>query len=486
MPKSAYAMHLLEARGAAAALLIAWLALPSGRTQEQPGVLEPPTPPPAAEKAKPAAPAAAVRQPPPSAEEQKEAEKVIRDLFREAYAKRQPDDLRDLARKLLASARDSKDDPVSQYVLLREARDIAMKVADLETAMAAVDRMAARFEVDGVKLRSDVLTEAKKRARTPEAARAVAEAYFALSDAAGAQEDFDAALGFAKDAELAAQAAQDAALVARIRGRGQELRALQEESRRIRSSLAKLEDRPDDPAANLAVGKYWCFSRDEWEKGLPLLAKGSDRRLQELARRELAAPAAAEEQRSLGDAWWDAAQKETGRAEKARLLGRALHWYEKALLGLKGLARLQLQERVNVCYEQARFGLRQIFVADKSMKLYPAGHKEMTFPAMESDDPTGPFQGRPVYFDQRTGKDVVYEIRSDTRLRSVTWKGAAMQQMKIEILDAAGNIVAEGGPYEGGNKWAEFTLEFPPSNRFTLRFRNYVSHWYLIDTIRLQ
>jgi hypothetical protein len=472
-------------RRALPVLLASLLLVPPGTAQEQPGVLTPPPPP----KAKPAPPEPrppADRRPAPSAEEQKQAEKVIRDLFRDAYAKRQPDEVRDLARRLLANARDTKDDPASEYVLLREARDAAVRAGDAKSAMEAVDVLAARFAVDDAKMRTDAMGEFRRKVRTPESARALVEVCMAAIDAAEAREDFDTAVALAKDTEPTAQVAQDAALLARFRARAVELRALQEESRRVRSSLAKLEEQPDDPAANLAAGKYWCLCRDAWEKGLPMLVKGSDKRLQELAQRELAAPAAADEQKLLGDGWWDAAQKETSRTEKARLLGRALHWYEKVLPTLKGLARLQVQERINACYEQARFGLRTVFVADKSMKPYPVGHKEMAFPAMESDDETGPFQGRAVYFDQRTGKDVVYEIRSDARLRSVYWKGAAMQQMKIEILDAAGTVIAEGGPYEGGNKWAEFTLEFPPSNRFTLRFRNYVSHWYLIDTIRLQ
>jgi hypothetical protein len=475
----------MTARRAAPVLLALLLPLPASRAQT-PGVLEPPPPPPKAKPAAPEARPAADRRPLPPADEQKQAEKVVRDLFRDDYAKRQPDDARDLARKLLASGRDTKDDPPSEYVLLREARDAAVRSGDAKLALEAVDVLATRFAVDGTKMKADALGEIRRKVRTPEAARAVVEAALAAFDAAEEKEEFDSAAALAKEIEPAAQAAQDAGLLARFRARALDLRALQEESRRVRSSLSKLEEQPDDPAANLAAGRYWCLGRDAWEKGLPMLAKGSDKRLQDLAQRELAAPAAADGQKALGDGWWDAAQKESSRTEKARFLGRALHWFEKALPALKGLARLQVQERINACYEQARFGLRTVFVVEKSMKLYPVGTKQMAFPTMETEDATGPFQGKPVYFDQRTGKDVVYEIRSDTRFRSLTWKGAAMQQMKIEILDAAGNIVAEGGPYEGGNKWAEFTLEFPPSNRFTLRFRNFVSHWYLIDTIRLQ
>jgi hypothetical protein len=476
----------MSTRRAIPLLLALWLPLPASPAQETPGVLEPPPPPPKAKPATPDPRPPADRRPPPPAEEQKQAEKAIRDLFRDAYAKRQPDEVRDLARTLLQNGRDTKDDPASQFVLLREARDAAARAGDPKMAVEAVDVLTARFAVDDMKMKADALGEIRRKVRTPEAARAFVEVCLAVIDAAEEKEDFDGAVALAKETESTAQAAQDAGLLARFRARAVELRALQEESRRVRSSLARLEEQPDDPAANLAAGKYWCLCRDAWEKGLPMLAKGSDRRLQDLAQRELAAPAAADAQKLLGDGWWDAAQKETSRTEKGRFLGRALHWYEKALPALKGLARLQVQERINACYEQARFGTRYVFVAEKSMKPYPVGFKQMAFPAMETDDPTGPFQGKPFYFDQRTGTDVVYDIRSDIRLRSLYWKGSAMQRMKIEILDAAGNILAEGGPYEGGNKWAEFTLEFPPSSRFTLRLRNHISTWYLIDTIRLQ
>ena len=54
------------------------------------------------------------------------------------------------------------------------------------------------------------------------------------------------------------------------------------------------------------------------------------------------------------------------------------------------------------------------------------------------------------------------------------------------MLDPAGSVLAKGGPWGGGNTWADFTLDFPPSSRFTLRLRNHVSVWYLIDTLKLE
>ena len=61
-----------------------------------------------------------------------------------------------------------------------------------------------------------------------------------------------------------------------------------------------------------------------------------------------------------------------------------------------------------------------------------------------------------------------------------------MAAMTFEILDAAGTVLAKGGPHPGGNAWGEFSLDFPPLTRFTLRLRNNVSTWYLVDRIELK
>ena len=126
------------------------------------------------------------------------------------------------------------------------------------------------------------------------------------------------------------------------------------------------------------------------------------------------------------------------------------------------------------------------FVAKDSMKLFPIGFRQMQFPVQETDDATAPFENKAVYFMQKTGTDVVYEVRSPRPLRELRWKGAAMQNMTIEVLDAKGNVVTTGGPYQGGNRWAEFAVTFEPRAQFSLRFRNHIGMWYLIAELELK
>src|SRR5579862_1184120 len=71
----------------------------------------------------PAPPAVDVtkRSPIPDAARQHEAEKVVKDLFKEQYGKKTPADRRALGLQLLEQAAKSQDDPSAQWVLLREA-----------------------------------------------------------------------------------------------------------------------------------------------------------------------------------------------------------------------------------------------------------------------------------------------------------------------------------------------------------------------------
>ena len=101
----------------------------------------------------------------------------------------------------------------------------------------------------------------------------------------------------------------------------------------ILAAQERLKTEPDDPDACLAVGRWYCFQQGDWDEGLKLLAKGSDDALKSLAAEELASkPAKAEDKVARGDAWWDLAEKATGKA-KAAMRRRAGHWYQEATAG---------------------------------------------------------------------------------------------------------------------------------------------------------
>ena len=184
---------------------------------------------------------------------------------------------------------------------------------------------------------------------------------------------------------------------------------------------------------------------------------------------------------------------------KFTVLGRAAAYYRRflelhtardvaALKARTALGKIEKELERLTAGQQPRIRDRLVFYPDKSMKLYEVGRQFSGFPVQETADGLGPFTGKGVYFNQKTGKNVLYEIYSSRRVKGVHYKGAAIFKMTIEILDAKGKPVAAIGPMGGGNKWAQFSLKVPSTvgRHFFLRFYNDVSTWFYIHTLTLE
>src|SRR5689334_3102476 len=79
---------------------------------------------------------------PPDAAAQKKAEAIIRELFKDDYAKTSLMDRGALLRKLVAQARQTADDPAAKYVLYREARDMCAQIGEVDGSVLLIDEMA--------------------------------------------------------------------------------------------------------------------------------------------------------------------------------------------------------------------------------------------------------------------------------------------------------------------------------------------------------
>ncbi|HLX60515.1 MAG TPA: hypothetical protein VKX17_04445 [Planctomycetota bacterium] len=218
---------------------------------------------------------------------QKEAEKTIREVFKDDFAKSAPADKIALSQKLAAQADETKDDMAGHYQLLLMSANLAAEAGELDAMSAAFDKLAAEFEGDFAAQRK-------------------------------------AALGL-----IIGHAAQDPALV------------------KLAMAYKTLLDKPDDAASCLAVGKYQLFVKHDFERALPLLAKSGHEVLSKLAKGDLVQPAQASAQLGAGDAWWDAVGKSADKDERARFTERAAFWYAKALPSLTGLNKIKVQKRID-------------------------------------------------------------------------------------------------------------------------------------------
>jgi len=288
----------------------------------------------------------APRAPAPPEADQAQALKLIRDVFKAELAKTSPLDRRALGRKMVEQARDSKGDPATQYVLLREAREIANQIGDLPLALDAIDEISKRFEVDASPLRVAAVAAAAKTAKMPEEIQAVAVAGIKLADGCLRRDEYDAADKLLGTAAQSARKAQDAALIARVTAKTKEATELRGRFTAVKKARETLATNPEDGAANLLLGRFQALVKGDWTTGLPFLAKGSDAALRERAENDLKNPSAAADQAAVGDGWWDLGEKEPG-ATKDVLRERAAAWYARALKNLTGLNRTRVEKRLS-------------------------------------------------------------------------------------------------------------------------------------------
>jgi hypothetical protein len=290
--------------------------------------------------------ATGARIPVPEAGKLRSSEAEVREVFKEDYASQDPRHRKPFAQKLLKNALETNDDPPIRYVLLKETAGQAARAGDLATGLQALHELGRGFQVDVIPLKLAFLSEAAKLARTPEEGRLLAEAHLFLSLQALDAQSLEGAEQSAAAALAASKMAQSLPLITRAEARVREIAAVRAASDLLKRSREALLKNPEDGAANLAVGRHECLVRGEWKAGLPLLARGDDPALAELAKRELAGPGTAQEQGSLADLWWNQADKEVGEG-RYRARKRGAEWYGKARDGLSGLARARAEKRIS-------------------------------------------------------------------------------------------------------------------------------------------
>ncbi len=279
--------------------------------------------------------------PEPDATAQKETLKQIKDLFKEDYAKKAPGDQSALAQKLLLKGGQTGDDPTSQFVFLKEARDIAAAAGDADTAIRAANEMGRAFAVDGPALKLAVVTKMASTTREPEVARTLAKTCISLIAEAIRADGYETATSLLAKAEGLARVAQDATLAARLADLKREVTSLKDEYGRVKPMLEKPGSGDDE-----AVGRYLCFVKGDWDSGLPHLVAGAKGTLKSLVDKDVLNPVDVDKQVDVADAWIDLAQKERSPWRKSRIQVRARFWLEKAQPGATGVLKMKVEKKL--------------------------------------------------------------------------------------------------------------------------------------------
>jgi serine/threonine-protein kinase len=278
----------------------------------------------------------------PDATLQHDAEAAVRKAFPIDRAKTAKDKA-ELARTLLQTAAKSGAKETELYVLLRIAKDLAAQGMDAKTALEAIDARAAAFDVDAMGEKVDLLT--KTTAKGQDAA-AWAGAALDVAQEASEADDYESAVKLAARAEALARLANDRQLQDLAKDRSKELADLKRVADGLTGHFKTLETKPDDPAANTAVGKFVSLVKGDWKRGLPMLAKGSDVILKQIAAKEIARPKEPEMQFALAEDWDGLSEKARTPLEKRRCQVRAKYWYQQALADATGVLKPRIEKRL--------------------------------------------------------------------------------------------------------------------------------------------
>ncbi len=284
----------------------------------------------------------------PDAAAQAASLKLVRDLFKADYAsaKLAPAKLK-LSRKLLEQGIETRDNPAARYVLFIEARDLAVDAGDARAALGVVDEIATRYlAVGALDLKAQALEKISKGPRTPGVERGLALSSLELAETALRVGNYPVAKKAAVLGDAIADRAKARHLAAWARYLGRQTADQEKELVAVKAAQAVLQQIRTDPDASLTAGRFRALLKGEWEAGCALIKNGADPVLKALAETELSQPADPSEQSALGDGWFAAAEK-LSPPFKAPAQARAVYWYERALEGLQGLTRAQLEDKLS-------------------------------------------------------------------------------------------------------------------------------------------
>ncbi len=275
----------------------------------------------------------AKKWPIPTKEAQAAKVLLIEEIYPKELAQAQKDPVAGarLAQDLLSEGRLTKDDIAGRYVLFAKAHSLAAQAGDVNTALAAADELARDFLIAPkaiFEMKIKMLQQASKaNGAPPDAYQAVIDRVAVILEETLDADDYPSSLDLIAAAEQAAVKLKSVPLVVALRKRHAEIVRQSKEFARWQPFADKLAKNPKDEKANLEMGTYHALIKGNWDRGLPMLARGGKSNLQKIAAGDLSEKISP---LSKGD---DLAsfrhQDRRRRHENAKAL-RAYHWYQES------------------------------------------------------------------------------------------------------------------------------------------------------------
>lgn len=275
---------------------------------------------------------------------------------------------RELVDQLLKLAYETKDDPVSRFVLLEMAVETATKVGDIEKVYLGIDEIAKYHVIDAPKRKSDAFSSVANNATTKADFDNIMSMSTRLVVACTIDDRFDLARSVCDQISETKSFKRFAK-----KDRRDILKAQIELVERLRNSHAlasdaqkTLETAKDDAAANLIVGKFY-LSKGKWASALPYLAHSGDTQCKKLAAMELGASLTIADRIALADGWWDLAENDSHLRLQLRLHSADL--YREFVGESTGLTKKKLEDRVREAGQIAGSTLDALIAAEAKRSI---------------------------------------------------------------------------------------------------------------------
>lgn len=274
------------------------------------------------------------------------AETLLHEALETDYANiGQPAGKLNWAKLLIERDFSAESNPAVKYAAWMEARTNAAAVGELALALQAVNLLEETYQIDAIEMTLDTLTTVSRGTRDNAVVRSAARIACALMAKSINDDNYGVVPQITPVGRALAQKSQDKHLQMLIAYYDRRAKTLSKEFPKVASVLKAVKQAPEGDVSRTTAGRYYCFIKSDWRRGLPLLATGDDLALKSLAERELAAPAIAADQVALANSWWDFA--ETLQTEQRGVVQRhSGDWYYKALPGLTGVIQNSIKTKV--------------------------------------------------------------------------------------------------------------------------------------------
>jgi hypothetical protein len=414
-------------------------------------------------------------------------------------------DKRALAQQLFETSLQS-DAYLEQFVMLERARELAVAANDLKMAIESVNQQSKLFKVDQLGLLGNVVSAIEYSDEQPKENAALALVGLRLIDSALAEDRYELAKEIATTVTRSARQSTLPDLPQQAQEVVRRIRLVQRPFEQLKPSLEALAADPDDEEANVSVGRFYCFVKGDWRKGLPHLAKGNHAQQKQLSEREIANGRLPEATAAIAQGWFELADDEEAllpasiAMQQENIRRHSLSLYESALPRLPDSKKAQARSQVAAIKDKlggasgasSSDSPRNIwYMNEVSMQPYEIGGKRDGALRQTTNDPRAPFRGTGVFFRQNSKqRDLIYKIEWDRRIRQIIIQVKNTRKFHILLLDhrterPLGNSM---GPYSFGSSTKSIAINVPASvgRRFYLHLHNEASSWFYVGGIELR